>query len=105
MKACPDFRSSSPSVELKVFLDRIEKADPNDTTIDEDNKGVGWGHLQFTGGSLTCSSVMKSWEDIGNTATAQQLIAAAIRTCKVARYMCEHMEIAATAYVSDTYLE
>lgn len=105
MKACPDFRALAPSTDLKIFLERIEKADPNDTTIDEDNKGVGWGHHQFTGGSMTCSSVMKSWEDIGNTDTARKLIAAAIRTCKVARYICEQTKITAMSYISDTYLE
>jgi hypothetical protein len=78
---CPDFQLLSPLAEFKIFLDQIKKADPNDTAIDKDNKDVGWGHLQFTGGLLTCSSVMKSWEDIGNTATACQLIAMAIRTC------------------------
>jgi hypothetical protein len=104
MKACPDFQSSAPSTNLKLFLTRIEKADPNDTTIDEDNKGVGWGHYQFTAGSMTCASVMTSWEDIGNTDTACILIAAAIRTCKVARYVCEKMNVRATSYISDMYL-
>jgi len=105
MKACPDFRSLPPSDDLKAFLARIEEADPNDTTMDEDNKGVGWGHYQFTAGSMTCASVMKSWEDIGNTDTARRLIAAAIRTCKVARYVCEKMNIKVTSYISDMYLE
>ncbi|KAF8900455.1 hypothetical protein CPB84DRAFT_1778961 [Gymnopilus junonius] len=89
MKACPNFRPS----------------DPNDTTIDEDNKGVSWGHYQFTAGSMTCSSVMKSWEDIGSTTTACKLIAAAIRTCKVARYVCEKLQVTTASYISDTYLE
>jgi hypothetical protein len=48
---------------------------------------------------------MKYWEDIGNTATARQLIAMEICTCKVAQYICEQMEIRATSYISDTYLE
>lgn len=104
IKAYPDFQSSPPSTDLKLFLTRIEKADPNDTTIDEDNKGVGWGHYQFTAGSMTCASVMTSWKDIGNTDTACKLIAAAIRTCKVARYVCEKMNIRATSYISDMYL-
>ena len=104
MDACPDFRSSPPSANLKLCLTRIEKADPNDTTIDEDNKGVGWGHHQFTAGSMTCTSVMTSWEDIGNAGTACKLIAAAICTCKVARYVCEKMNIKATSYISDMYL-
>lgn len=85
-------------------MTRIEKADPNDTAIDEDNKGVGWGHYQFTAGSMTCGSVMQSWADIGNTDTACKLIAAAIRTCKVARYVCEKMKVEATSYISDMYL-
>jgi len=87
-----------------MFLARIEKADPNDITIDEDNKGVGWGHYQFTAQSLTCSLVMKSWGDIGNTETACKLIAAAIRTCKVAQYICQKTNVKATTYISDMYL-
>lgn len=104
MKACPDFQSSLPSSNLKLFLTRIEKADPNDTTIDEDNKGASWGHYQFTAGSMTCASVMTSWEAIGNTDTACKLIAAAIRTCKVARHVCEKTNIRASSYISDVYL-
>lgn len=107
MKACPDFRAAAPSADLKNFLERIETADPNDNAIDEDNKGVSWGHHQFTAGSLTCGSVMKSWEDIGNTNTARKIIAAAIRTCKIARHVCEKLKITttSTSYISDTYLE
>ena len=41
---------------------------------------------------------MKSWEDIGNTDAARKLIAAAIRTCKVARYLCEQTKIITTSY-------
>lgn len=104
MKAFPNFQSSPPSTNLNLFLTRIEKADPNDATIDEDNKGVGWGHYQFTAGSMTCASVMTSWEDIGNTNTAYKLIAAAVRTCKVARYVCTKLNITATSYISDMYL-
>jgi hypothetical protein len=47
---------------------------------------------------------MTSWEAIGNTDTACKLIAAAIRTCKVARYVCEKMNIRASSYISDVYL-
>jgi hypothetical protein len=105
MKACPDFRALAPSNDFTIFLERIEHADPNDATISEDNKGVGWGHHQFTAGSMTCSSVMKSWEDVGDTDTARRLIAAAIRTCKVARHLCEQTEVMATSYISDVYLD
>lgn len=104
MKSCPDFRSSPPSANLNLFLTRIEKADPNDATIDEDNKGIGWGHYQFTAGSMTCASAMTSWEDIGNNDTAYKLIAAAVRTCKVARYVCEKTNVTTTSYISDIYL-
>jgi hypothetical protein len=105
MKACPDFRSLPPSEDMKRFLARIEAADPSDTSIDEDNKGAGWGHHQFTAGSMTCASVMKSWEDIGNTTIARKLIASTVRTCKVARYVCEKMGIKESSYISDSYLE
>ncbi|KAF8881061.1 hypothetical protein CPB84DRAFT_1792155 [Gymnopilus junonius] len=104
MKACPNFRPCETSADMTTFLERIEKADPNDTTINEDNKGVSWGHYQFTAGSMTCSSVMKSWY-IGSTTTACKLIAAAICTCKVARYVCEKLQVTTASYISDTYLE
>ncbi|KAF8958020.1 hypothetical protein BDZ97DRAFT_1924045 [Flammula alnicola] len=48
---------------------------------------------------------MKSWEDIGNTDTARKLIAAAILTYKVVRYVCEQTKITTSSYISDTYFE
>ncbi|KAF8995355.1 hypothetical protein BDQ17DRAFT_1430405 [Cyathus striatus] len=83
MKASPDFWSQNPLASLMAFIEQIETADPNDDAIKEDDKGVGWGHYQFTSGSMTCSLVLKCWADIGNTATTCKLIAAAIRTCQV----------------------
>jgi hypothetical protein len=105
MEASPDFQAALPSHEMSLFLDRIEKADPNDTTLSEDDKGSSWGHYQFTAGSMSCTSVMKTWKDVGNTATACKLIAASLRTCKIARFVCKKTNIISSSYLADAYLE
>lgn len=99
MEVSPDYKRADPSEEMMVFLSRLEETDPND------NKGVSWGHYQYTGGGMTCRSVMTSWVAVGNTDVARRLIAAAIRITKVARYVCERQNINAGAYTSDMYLE
>lgn len=106
MHSSPDFKSTNPSQEVLDFINRIEKADPNSPDFSADNSNETWGHYQFTGGSLTCRSVLKSWDCIGNTETARRLIAAAIKTCKVARHICFHRGVTPTGgYLSDIYLD
>jgi len=48
---------------------------------------------------------MKSWEGIGSADTVRKLTAAAIRTCKVARYVYDKTNVKITSYISDMYLE
>ncbi|KAF8148931.1 hypothetical protein B0H34DRAFT_736008 [Crassisporium funariophilum] len=105
MKVSPDFKRKDPSDEMKAFLSRIEVSDPNDDLIDEDDKGQSWGHYQYTGGGINCWSVMTSWAAVGNTDVVRRLIAAAIRTSKVAKYICKCQQVEVTSYMSDTYLQ
>jgi hypothetical protein len=48
---------------------------------------------------------MKSWEDIGSADTVRKLTAAAIHTCKGARYVYDKTNVEVTSYISDMYLE
>ena len=89
------------------FIDRIERADPS-TEDNEDNMDLSWGHTvtQFTSGSLTCSSVLVSWPAVGNVATAFRLLAAAVKTAKVARQLCFTKGISNTeSYLADSYIQ
>jgi hypothetical protein len=101
----PTFNSKPPSTEMLQFIARIETSDPNSTELAEDDSNASWGHYQFTAGSMTVQSVLTSWSSVGNTETACKLIAAAIKTCKVARFICFQRNIAGDIYLSDIYLE
>jgi len=105
MEDSPDYKRADPSEKMMVFLSCLEETDPNDDLIDDNNKGVSWGHYQYMGGGSTCRSVMTSWAAIGNTDVARRLITAAIRITKVARYVCECQNINAGSYTSDMYLD
>lgn len=89
---------------MLTFLDRIENADPNSPDISDDDKNTSWGHYQFTASTLTCSSVLSSWNSVGNASVACRLIAAAIKTCRVARLLCQSNRITTSSYLSDIYL-
>ncbi|KAI0050433.1 hypothetical protein FA95DRAFT_1487308, partial [Auriscalpium vulgare] len=116
----PDIKSARPlleamkaaEVEVEVgephddvvsLLNRLESADPNDPSVNSDNKNESWGHKQFTAG-LKCAEI-KSWKQVGDVATACRLIAAALRTCKVARHICFVRNRETSGYLSDVYLE
>lgn len=94
-----------PSPDVLSFLARIEGADPNAPGLSEDDIDAGWGHYQFTAASLTVQSTLTSPEAVGDTITALRLIAAAIKTCKVAREMCRRHHISPTSFLSDMYLD
>src|ERR1700722_8795229 len=104
MESHTTFKSGEPSADVVAFLDRIKNADPNSPQFTEDNTNGSWGHYQFTGGNMTCTSVLTSWTSIGNTNIACQLIAAAIKTCKVARHLCFEHEVESHSYLGDIYL-
>lgn len=67
--------------------------------------GQSWGHHQFNQGSLTCNSAIDSWESVGGPQNACRLVAAAIKTCRVARYLCQDTHPRPTSFVADVYLE
>ncbi|KAI0037341.1 hypothetical protein FA95DRAFT_1614314, partial [Auriscalpium vulgare] len=104
-EAGPNLDLGQPSPELTAFLERIESADPNAPDLKEENKNESWGHYQFTAGSLTCDTVFTSWSAVGNPRVACQLIAGAVRTCKVARSLCFLNKVEPKSYLSDVYLE
>lgn len=93
-----------PSTNVSAFLERIESADPNSPDLSEDDMNGNWGHYQFTAGSMRCATVLQSWDEIGK-ATACKLLAAAIKTCKVARFVCFTRGIEVGSYLSDAYLQ
>lgn len=94
-----------PSANILQFIDRIENADPS-AEDDEDNLNLSWGHSQFTSGGLTCSSVLVSWPAVGTVNTAFRLLAAAVKTAKVARQLCFAQGIADTgSYLADAYIQ
>lgn len=105
IKQTPHFQTGNPSANVLALLDRLETADPNSPEIQEDDANANWGHHQFAGSSLTISTALESWASIGTTAVACRLIAASIKTCKVARYVCLKRQIKASSYLSDAYLE
>ncbi len=97
--------NGDPSTNLLQFIDRIECTDPL-AEDDEDNTNLSWGHSQFTSGGLTCSSVLGSWSAVGNVSTAFRLLAAAVKTAKVARQLCFIRGISNTGhYLADAYIE
>jgi hypothetical protein len=104
MQAHPSFGLGQPSSAVTSFISRIENADPNSPDMSEDDTNESWGHYQFTSGDMKCTTVLTSWGDIGNVDAARRLIAAAIKTCKVARYICFQRGVDTASYLSDMYL-
>ena len=105
MQNDPEFSCGEPSPNMTAFLKRIESADPNDDSIDDDEKGVSWGHYQFTAGNMQYSTVITSWKAVGNTKIACWLIAAAVRTSMVAKYICKKQRLPTTALLSNIYVD
>ncbi|KAJ3499962.1 hypothetical protein NMY22_g19427 [Coprinellus aureogranulatus] len=99
--------SQLPSHEAAVFLTNIDDADPNAETFDpsdDDNNNSGWGHYQYTTGGRTITSSLLTWDSLGSIEFAQKLLAAALKTCKVARYLCQARKRPSPSFISDVYL-
>jgi hypothetical protein len=92
-----------PSADILQFIDRIELADPS-AEDNEDNMNLSWGHSQFTSGGLSCSAVLVSWSAVGNVGTAFRLLAAAVKTAKVARQLCFTQGILGSC-LADAYIQ
>jgi hypothetical protein len=105
MHEATTFEVREPSDDVVALLDRLNTADPDALGVDDDDSNENWGHAQFTAGSLSIRSALVDWEAVGSTSTAFKLIAAAIRTCKVARALCAARGRSAKAYLADNYLE
>ena len=109
MNAQPLFEQGQPgkpSQNFAALLERIQLADPTSPDFDEDNKGQGWGHYQFTAGGLNLSSSLTSWQDVGSIAFAFQLVAAAIKTCRDTRLMCANAgKSTVVGFISDAFLQ
>lgn len=103
LQAFPDSLVNSPSDTFTEYLARIENDVPSLEAFGEDNMGEGWGHKQFSGGALTLTSVIDSWQSVGSPANACRILAAAIRICRVARFLCAD-RTPQPCYVADSYL-
>ncbi|KAM6501552.1 hypothetical protein JOM56_001529 [Amanita muscaria] len=94
------------SVEL--FIRGVELADPRLQEYEEDDVGVSWGHYQLRG----WREILPNWQAIGSPENARRLIAAVLKTCRVARALCHDLEMSerkigsqTISYLSDNYLE
>jgi hypothetical protein len=101
MQSNPTFADRPPSDPVVALLTRIQDADPNSPELSEDDTDANWGHYQFSGSFRT---VLSTWSSVGSNSTARKLIAATIKTCKVAHHLCYERGIHPTSYVSDAYL-
>lgn len=97
--------SLPPSAQLQDLLTQIETADPANPLFSEDDIDAQWGHYQFRHGldNFTYSDV--TWNNVGSIDIACRLLAACIKTCKVARFLCFEKNITASGYVADHYLQ
>ncbi|EKM78018.1 hypothetical protein AGABI1DRAFT_129800 [Agaricus bisporus var. burnettii JB137-S8] len=101
-KLSPNFSAGSPSDEFERWIQTIDAADPNDPALDEDNNFEQWGHQQL---SLT-SPQLTSWTIVGSVNGACRLIAALVKTCKVAREICQvNQREMSTSFIADIYLD
>ena len=99
--------SETPSSDALAFLEGIEDADPNSDFFDaddDDNNNGGWGHYQFTSGGRTIKNTLSTWAVVGSVLFASKLLAATLRTCKVARHLCEIRNRSISSYTSNAYL-
>ncbi|KAM6499164.1 hypothetical protein JOM56_004672 [Amanita muscaria] len=98
----PSCGRSTPSNSVIQLISHIESADPNNPELDEDDLGLSWGHAQYKG----WSTYLRTWQDIGTPETACSLIAAFVKTSKVARYLCQqkNIDIEGKTLLSDSYL-
>jgi hypothetical protein len=106
LEASPSL-SQPPSPDTSDLLSRLNNTDPNADSFDptdEDNNNSGWGHYQYTAGGRNIANSLATWESIGSVEFARRLLAASVRTCKVARFLCESRKRTATSFLADAYL-
>lgn len=105
LNANPTFTTVTPSSRFVTFLQRIEAAVPAPTD-GEDDTCQSWGHSLFTSGGLTCTSVLDTWESVGSPSFALRLLAAALTTCRISRWLCVEakLNVSPGSYLSDSFL-
>ncbi|TEB22202.1 hypothetical protein FA13DRAFT_1921024 [Coprinellus micaceus] len=96
---------ADPSADTLAYLKQLEDADPNMPDLSEDDDNEAWGHYQYRANGLTPALVLKDWTTIGNTTIAYRLLAASIRTSRVARYLVNVRKRKAQQYTSDAYID
>jgi hypothetical protein len=105
----PSTATGKPSTTAIAFLQNLEDTDPNSLMFTEgddvsDQTNEGWGHYQYTAAGLNMRAAITSWVDVGEVVMAQKLLAAGIKTCKVARELCRVRGRATQTYMADHYL-
>ncbi len=48
---------------------------------------------------------MTKWDAVGSCDTVARLLAAMLKTCRVARYICSERKIRVSSYLADMYLD
>lgn len=89
--------------EVEEFLFGIEHADPNALGVDEDNTNTSWGHYHFRSGSVRFDTL--TWEQVANKQTGYRILAATIKTGRVARHLCFKRKITTHGVIADMYFE
>ncbi|KAF8259352.1 hypothetical protein EI94DRAFT_1707172 [Lactarius quietus] len=105
MNVQPSFKQGNASQNVTTLLKHVQSADLASLDFDEDDKGKGWGHYQFTAGGITLSSSLTTWQEVGSVATAFKLVAAALKTCQEVWQMCKSDEMPMSGFISDIYLK
>ncbi|KDQ51170.1 hypothetical protein JAAARDRAFT_41432 [Jaapia argillacea MUCL 33604] len=100
IQRAPDFTTGLPSPKFTTLVECIEQANPNIPGISEDKTNASWGHQQFKG----WKSALPSWNLVGSPLNTQRLAAAIVKTCQVARHLCQHRDITGVSYLGDMYL-
>jgi hypothetical protein len=93
------------TLQLHQLLVQINGADPDSGAFDEDDMNAQWGHYQFRHGLDGFSFQDITWSHTGNIAKASDVLVAALKTCKVARYLCHRDKIHSGGYLADMYLQ
>lgn len=99
----PATAEGSSTAAVEQFLAGIEQADPNAPDVGEDNTNTSWGHYHFRSGVVRFDNL--TWEMVANKQTAYRILAATIKTCRVARHLCFKRNITTNSVVADMYLE
>ena len=73
--------------------------------LPEEDDNEAWGHYQYRANGLTPMSVLKDWASIGNVSIGYRLLAASIKTSRVARYLVNVRKRKAEQFTSDAYID